>query len=125
MLSKFEKYGNVVEFGPVFYFSLVHKHETLQKGKNYGNKISIICTFVSYIYGDQKHLIKEDNKKINCWHQSILGNWFRKFGHIFPTLDRYQKPMKLNLHSMKIVENVKQNYKRKKPNHWTTVGEHK
>jgi hypothetical protein len=49
MLSKIEKYGSVVEFGPFFYFSLVHKYETLQRGKKYGNKVSIICTFVSYI----------------------------------------------------------------------------
>jgi hypothetical protein len=53
-----DKWGRVAEFGPVFNFSHVHKHETLQKENKYGNKISIICTFVSYIYRDQKHLMK-------------------------------------------------------------------
>jgi hypothetical protein len=30
--------------------------------ETYGNKISIRCTFVSYIYHDQKYLIKEQQK---------------------------------------------------------------
>jgi hypothetical protein len=48
-------HGKVASFGPVFNFSLVHKHETLEKGNKYGNKISIICTVVSYIYRDQNY----------------------------------------------------------------------
>jgi hypothetical protein len=61
---------------------------------------------VSYIYHDQKYLIKEQ-QKLNYWHQSILGNWFCKLDHRFPTLDRSQKPMKLNLQSKKIDKKVK------------------
>jgi hypothetical protein len=63
--------------------------------------------FIFLLYTNMKHLIKGGQKKLNYWHQSILGNWFRKLDHRFPTLDRSQRPMKLNLRSKKIVENVK------------------
>jgi hypothetical protein len=46
-------------------------------------------------------------EKLNYWRQSILGNWFRKLDHRFLTLDRSQKPMKLNLQSKKTIQNVK------------------
>jgi hypothetical protein len=46
-------------------------------------------------------------EKLNYWHHSILGNWFRKLDHRFPALDRSQKPMKLNLQSKKTIQNVK------------------
>jgi hypothetical protein len=61
------------------------------------------------IYRDQKHLMKVGlQEKLNYWHQSILGNWIRKLDHRFPTLDRSQKPIKLNLQSKKTTQNVKE-----------------
>jgi hypothetical protein len=54
----FYEWGKVSEFGPLFNFHLVHEHETLQRGNKYGNDVSILCTFLSYIDRDQK----KDNK---------------------------------------------------------------
>jgi hypothetical protein len=56
----------------------------------------------------KKYLIKvELQKKLSYWHQSIIGNWFRKSDHRCPTSNRSQKPMKLNIKSKKIIQNVK------------------
>jgi hypothetical protein len=78
----------------------------LPQWNKYGNKISVICTFVSYIYRDQKHLINARiQQKLIYWNQSILGNWFRKLDHRFPTVDCSPKPIKLNLQYKKIIQN--------------------
>jgi hypothetical protein len=48
-----------------FLIFLMYSNMKHCRKETYGNKISMICTFVSYIYRDQKHLIKVGQEKLN------------------------------------------------------------